>query len=56
MEVNFYSFPMPEDGIEKIEKALLELERLEKEGTPLDQEVIDWMNFANNILCAHISP
>ena len=50
MEIQFYSFPMQQDGSEKIEQALKQLEEREKMGEELAQEELDWMDYASFVL------
>lgn len=47
-EVQMYNLPM-EDEVQ-MEKTVYELERLEKSGQHLPDEVQDWLTFANNKL------
>lgn len=46
-----YDFPLPEiDGVEAVEIKYLELSRRHRNGEFLENEEIDYMDFANNIL------
>lgn len=53
MDIKFYSFPMPDDGLGRVENTLREYEKREKDGEQLEQEVVDWMDYANNVLYAN---
>jgi hypothetical protein len=50
MEIQFFSFPMQQDGILAMEKALAYLERREQTGEALEPEVQDWMEYAANVI------
>lgn len=50
MDYRLYCFPTADDGSRAIEKALLDLEKREREGEPLDQVEKDWIDYANLIL------
>lgn len=50
MFIQFYSFPMESDGLDAVEKALKELEQKQKDGKKLEQEEIDWISYAENLL------
>jgi hypothetical protein len=41
---------MESDGLVAVEKMFLELEDRQKEGKKLDQEEIDWLLYAENLL------
>ena len=52
MDYRVFSFPTPKDGIVAIEKEVLSLELRERNGEPLDQVEIDWIDYAHLVLLA----
>jgi hypothetical protein len=50
MDVSIYKFPTVEDGIDKVEAAFSELMVRRRNGEELEEEVIDWLDYANACL------
>lgn len=50
MNVKMYRFPTLNDGIAAVETEYCDLLNEKRNGVSLDPEVLDWMDYANNVL------